>query len=191
MTDTAARSATLRSVLRAATADDHAALDALVLTDCGPDGLLDVPAWGDVLRALEASHRAVERIISHHDITGSGHAPKADLAAADLAALGLAPTAPPVLDCADDLAAVAGLLYVVEGSMLGARALDRLVAPEAPRAFLRAYGEGAADNWRRTLGWIQTHGSEDGSVTAAKAAFAMVSDTVARCLGGGRTGAVR
>lgn len=61
---------------------------------------------------------------------------RAGLLAADLADLGAAPPAPPPAPLAADPAAVAGALYVIEGSRLGGRFLARQVGKELPRRYL-------------------------------------------------------
>lgn len=55
---------------------------------------------------------------------------------ADLAALGRAPPVSTPFALADDDAAVAGTLYVVEGSRLGGRMLAQRVAPGLPTSYL-------------------------------------------------------
>lgn len=56
--------------------------------------------------------------------------------AADLAALDAALPAPAPVPLADDPAAIAGALYVIEGSRLGGRFLARQVGEGLPRAYL-------------------------------------------------------
>lgn len=66
-------------------------------------------------------------------------------------AIDIQPVAAPRLD---DAAAIAGALYVVEGSRHGARHLRRLVPDDAPSAFLDA--DQVQGNWAKLLDRIDT-----------------------------------
>ncbi|MCX8016629.1 MAG: biliverdin-producing heme oxygenase [Rhodocyclaceae bacterium] len=138
------------ALLRAATREAHHALDHHPLLAPLVRPGLNLADYGRALASLHAPQAALERLLA-------GFAPAADfpprLAAleADLAALGLAPqplrATPP--EAADEAARI-GLLYVLEGSNLGAAVIARQLArhlPDAPRAFFGG-GSGAA-RWER------------------------------------------
>ena len=107
---------TRRFALRAETADAHAALDAAV----GP--LADVAAYRRYLRGLHAF-----RVTAEARLAGAAWepVPLAALIAADMADLGVEARAPVALDAPGGASEALGLAYVLEGSALGARLLQR------------------------------------------------------------------
>lgn len=161
---------TVRRHLLEATRALHTRLDAAVMAEVN-EGALDERTYGRLLRAFEAGHRSAEAHLGSLDTAEVGYRPKAHLAAADLADLEVAVAAPPILDLADGTAARAGVLYVVEGSTLGARELAKVVPACLPRRFLHAYGEETVQRWRSTLQWIERHGDAVSTPAAAVATF--------------------
>ena len=146
----------LRDHLRAATAESHAALDATVAAF----GLGTPAGYAAFLTASAVALGPLERGL---ELAGVGawlpdwprRARRGGLAR-DLAMLGKAP--PPVREPASvpSPAFAAGLLYVLEGSRLGARFLARQVRAAGaglPLAYL-THGEGE-DLWRSFLVWLE------------------------------------
>jgi len=145
----------LRDRLRVATTDNHAALDAAVSgwrlqTASGYGAFLSASA-----AALSPLEHALERAGVGSWLPDWPARARGAALAQDLAALGLsAPTSEPA-DVASP-AFGAGLLYVLEGSRLGARFLARQVRAadtDLPLAYL-THGEGQ-DLWRSFLVWLE------------------------------------
>jgi heme oxygenase len=146
---------TVRQVLRTATADLHAVVDARFSTDFGVDSQAYgrfLTALGSVVLPLEAAFEAagVERLLP--DWPQRRRAPSLRL---DLETLGVPvpvplPLAPPRSD-----ARLFGMLYVLEGSRLGGKLLLRRVVatPDAKvRSATRYLGHGdGRDLWRPFL----------------------------------------
>lgn len=161
----------LRDRLRAATSQDHAALDAVaaawrIETPAGYAAFLQASAL-----ALTPLELALERAGVEIWLTDWPHRARRNALAQDLAALGL-PT--PVFEAASvpSPAFGAGLLYTLEGSRLGARFLARQVrggGGDPPMAYL-SHGDGEP-LWRSFLTWLED-GVKVGSRTDAAEAGA-------------------
>jgi len=144
----------LRDRLRAATTDSHAALDATV----SGWRLQSATGYGAFLSASAAALAPLEQALERAGVAEwlpdwPTRARRAALAE-DLAALGLSGPAFAPAEVSSP-AFGAGLLYVLEGSRLGARFLSRQVrAADAglPLAYL-THGEGQ-DLWRSFLTWL-------------------------------------
>ncbi|PZQ47304.1 MAG: hypothetical protein DI556_17685 [Rhodovulum sulfidophilum] len=105
----------LRGLLRAETADLHARLDAEA-------AFTDLRGYGRYLRGTRRFRHAVEQGLGGDE--GWRPTRLADLAAADLADLGIAEEAPDLAPGRrPDASAAWGVFYVLEGSALGARFL--------------------------------------------------------------------
>ena len=143
----------LRERLRAATAESHAALDATVSafgveTPAGYAAFLAGSA-----AALVPLELGLERVGVGAWLPDWPRRARREALARDLAALELAPPASEPARIPSP-AFGAGLLYVLEGSRLGARFLVRRAgAAGAPRAYL-THGEGE-DLWRSFLIWLE------------------------------------
>ena len=103
--------------LRAASAPDHARVDA-----CFPRGLEDAATYRRYLRGMHGLLSALARACPR---LADEYAPMREALAADLEALGSTPPAPPGLPPITDEAARLGARYVIEGSAMGARLLQR------------------------------------------------------------------
>lgn len=144
----------LRDRLRAATSDDHAALDVIVT-----GWRIETPiGYGAFLTASYAALAPLELALEEAGVVQhlpdwSQRARRAALAA-DLAELGLpAPSFEAAQIPSADFAA--GLIYVLEGSRLGAKFLARQVRAAGaglPLSYL-THGEGQ-DLWRSFLAWL-------------------------------------
>jgi heme oxygenase len=80
--------------------------------------------------------------------------------------------APPgaAFQASDDPAAIAAILYVLEGSRLGGNILAKRVGPGLPRSYLASASD--AQSWRRTLSRLEDHIHDDETRKAAtEAAF--------------------
>lgn len=110
---------------------------------------------------------------------GAELAPRRPFILADLSALNECPDAPlPALDIAPSAAAYLGVLYVIEGSRLGARMLARQLDPALPGTFFA--DRGRAMDWRGLLALIAgvSPAAQQQLVTAATATFAVFLSAV-------------
>ena len=167
--------------LRTATAADHTRVEtALDLLD--PD--LTVARLRDTVGRLHAFWVAAERGLDAwaarepHEAAAIGwhRRRRAGLFAADLTALGgrgaaPAPGLPPVADTAGAL----GRLYVLEGSTLGGRIIDRHLAtvPALTGVRVRAfspYGHDTGRMWHAVRAAVRQHAAEHGSAERMVAA---------------------
>lgn len=154
--------------LRAATAADHDAVDAgfgrYDLTDAG-DYRAFLIAHARALPAVEAWLRGIPGLPAFRN--------RADLLAADLAALGEAVPAPMMFEAAPNTAAGWGAMYVMEGSRLGGIMLSRSVPEGMPSAYLGA--KHLPGEWRGLLAAIDAQPADDAwieqAIVGAKAAF--------------------
>ena len=146
--------------LRRATAEAHARLEAA----------LDLPA-----RLVDADERRrlVSRFLSLHESAEArlepwsrarpeleaATRPPAPLIRADLALLGGAPQPAPLAPAVDSLGRALGWHYVLEGSALGGRVIEREMARRGldPRglSFLNPYGEQTGVRWRGLVDLIE------------------------------------
>jgi heme oxygenase len=177
--------------LRAETRADHERLERAVRLTA-PDV---TPAdYRTYLARMYGVHAPLERdVFAAVTATGSSSAAALDLDARrripalerDLEALGVNHAALPLhpsLPRADGPAALLGILYVIEGSTLGAAPLRRALRARLPRelalapAYLAAYGEQTAARWHALRGVIAEEaakrGQEDALVRAARDTFA-------------------
>ncbi len=140
--------------MRAATSNDHAALDAIVT-----GWRIETPiGYGAFLTASYAALAPLELALEQAGVAQQlpdwAQRTRRAALAADLAQLGLeVPSFQPAEVSSPE--AVAGLLYVLEGSRLGAKFLARQVRAAGaglPLAYL-THGEGQ-DLWRSFLAWL-------------------------------------
>jgi len=173
-----------RDRLRAATQDQHGALDAMIGERQHFSSRAGYGCW---LRGGYAFHRAIHRALA---TSGLYPAPSLEnlrrrthLLADDLRDLGLTPDTPltplPVL-AAPDMAAALGILYVTEGATLGARVLLlRARALGLDATFGARHLSFAAQSylpWRDFLGTLEASNldspGEQRMIDAARQAFA-------------------
>jgi heme oxygenase len=175
----------LRNILKAATAADHAQLDATL-------GALDLSTVAGYRRFLEINAAALlplERSLEGAGVRAMlpdwGDRARTEAILTDLARLGGKPgrlNAPELTD----RAAMLGTLYVLEGSRLGAAYLLRTVRQcsdplvSVNTAFL---GHGAGRHfWPQYLAVLESHAdelAEDDLVLSARAAFDLFADAAA------------
>jgi heme oxygenase len=172
---------TVRQLLRAATADLHAAVDARFSADFDSGGAAYgrfLTALGSVVPPLEAALEAagVERLLQ--DWQRRRRSPFLQW---DLRTLGLAVPAPlPVVPPRGE-AGLFGMLYVLEGSRLGGKLLLRraLASPEPRvRAATRYLGHGdGGELWRAFVERLEASAavacSPDAAIAGAREAFAL------------------
>lgn len=145
----------LRDRLRAATAQDHAALDAVAAAF----DFESISGYGRFLSASAAALTPLELALERAGVAAwlddwPDRSRRAALSN-DLVALGLALPAL-AAEPTPSRGFGVGLLYVLEGSRLGARFLARRVrraAPGLPTGYL-GHGD-EADLWRSFLGWLE------------------------------------
>lgn len=167
------------TALRAATAADHAMVDARF-------GALRLDDPADYRRMLRAHARALPALESAlirlaesgrvADTAWPAWRPRTPALLADLAALGV--TAPETLDCAvDEEAAGWGALYVAEGSRLGGQLLARAVPATLPSAYLSA--RHLPGEWRGLLAAMEARaarapaGWQADAIAGARTTFAL------------------
>ncbi|MBR0873771.1 biliverdin-producing heme oxygenase [Bradyrhizobium tropiciagri] len=174
----AGRPPSLRSVLKAATATDHAKLDAML-------GAFDLCSLAGYRRFLEINAAALLPLEGALVAAGVrdlvpdwSRRARSRAMLADLAAIGgtVRPLDPPILI---DRPAMLGTLYVLEGSRLGAahllKRIDRTAGPRIRTA--TAYlGHGAGQHlWPSFLALLESHASElsaeDDIIEPARRAF--------------------
>jgi heme oxygenase len=140
--------------LREGTRDAHEALDGLFarfdLSDAAGYAAF-LSAHAQALLPLEAALDAAgaDRVMPDWPARRRGA-----LLIADLAALGIAPPAPGTVPPLDSPAAIAGALYVVEGSRLGGKFLARQVASDLSKHYLSPHQ--ASGMWTKLLAQIDT-----------------------------------
>ncbi|MFO1047858.1 MAG: biliverdin-producing heme oxygenase [Geminicoccaceae bacterium] len=174
-----------RHALRERTADTHAALDSRV-------GLLDtLDRYAGYVRGMHAFRAPVEGALADTALPGwfAGWRPLAlgPAILADLADLGLqAPDfAAGTLPCLDDASSLLGVLYVLEGSSLGARLLYRqaraLGLSEQHGARHLALQTADSQSWRSFVTLLERHPELDleRAVGGAIATFALAHDAFA------------
>lgn len=179
----------MRSTLRAATAEDHGRVDAFFR-----NGLRDLRDYRVYLRGFHAAIAgvapALEAALARSPWARWPQRERVDALASDLRALGLTPlpdSRPPPLDGA---AAAVGALYVIEGSALGARLLIEDVRglgtdPAHGARFLHLHaGDAAARRWHAFVQCLEAAGfdarEERGMMAAAAAMFAYAEQEFTR-----------
>ena len=155
----------LRSTTSAAHARVDAAFSGFALDEAGSYrsflvahaiALFPIEAW---LRARE------ETVLAGWPMRYRASALEDDLGKLDAAA-------PPgaAFQASDDPAAIAAILYILEGSRLGGNILAKRVGQGLPRSYLASASD--AQSWRRTLSRLDDHIHDDETrKTAAEAAF--------------------
>jgi heme oxygenase len=171
--------------LRAATQDHHAVVDGLF----SRFDLADPGGYAGFLRAQADAFLPVERALdaarAETVLPDWPSRRRGALLIADLAALGEAgPDEGEALPL-DDAAAILGAAYVLEGSRLGGKMLQRLVAEGQPMAFLTAPLPPGA--WRAFLdgldGRLGTADEQQVAIESARTVFARFRDAARRELG--------
>lgn len=164
---------TVRSRLRAATAEAHARVDRAF-------SRFDLARRDSYARFLQA-HAAA--LLPLEPALDAGAAPalgigwearrRGDALRADLAALGAEPPEAEDLTPITEPAAALGTIYVLEGSRLGGSLIKRSVPNDFPAAFL---APGPADGWRALLAALEDRLADaalrDEAIAAARAVFA-------------------
>jgi len=177
---------TLHARLRDATQPDHLRLE-------GELRLLEEPlTQGRTLRLLARFHGfhrawepALEGVIPDHLLNARLKLP---LLERDLRSLGAGDdflrTLPACADAASlcrDEASAAGSLYVLEGSTLGGRVINRVLSgapwyPATGLAYWDPYGAATGSRWKETLGYLESlpSGWSDEVIASACATFALL-----------------
>lgn len=181
---------TLHAKLREATKNLHRRLDHHPLLAPLVQPGLDQRRYGDTLLALYGVHAPLEEAIAA--FFGRQHPGKFDYASrsktpaltADLAELRRVPlpTTVPIHEIGS-LAESVGVLYPLEGSMLGAQVILRQLqtgsGDHLPTRFFSCYGDQAHVRWRDFLTWADTHcpaAQHDVAIAAAQQVFTTIAD---------------
>ena len=178
----------LRDLLRARTADGHAALEATPLMRAFASGIGDSRYAHDYLSRQYRLHRACETALAPSipaDVAVVRLA-KCDWLAEDLRQFDQVPAGPAVaVPAVDSWASALGMLYVIEGSTLGLQKVRRDVLATGSAGwlvasrFVRGYGDATATHWREFIRLLEAlparHWSD--AVDAAMGTFAAFLDT--------------
>lgn len=194
MTETRTDNDTLHAKLREATRNLHRRLDHHPLLAPLVQPGLDQRHYGDALLALYGVHAPLEEAIAtffnrqHPGIFDYASRSKTPALTADLAELGRTPSPTsrsitvPVQEI-NSLAESVGVLYPLEGSMLGAQVILRQLqtgsGDHLPTRFFSCYGDQAHVRWRSFLAWADTHcpaAQHDIAIAAAQQVFTTIAD---------------
>lgn len=167
-----------RALLRSATEDAHARVDAAF----GRFDLGTRAGYRTFLLAQAAAHLPVEEALDSAD--AGGVIPdwparrRAGLLRADLAALDAPVPDRGDIAVPDDAASIAGMVYVLEGSRLGGAMLRTRVAPGSPLGFLAA--PAPPGSWRALLARLDEvladPPARERATGAARATFALFEE---------------
>jgi heme oxygenase len=177
----------IRHVLRSETADDHERLHRMAAFDGLATGDMSRARYCDLMLGLHGFHAGFE-VVAAETLALVGPAfpehglpPRGALLAADLARLGVAvdrDRPPPLLPRPTGPEALAGMFYVVDGSMLGAAVLEapaRRIAGAEGAGYWRWCREHGAARWRSLCGLLAAvcddPARQAGAVEAARATF--------------------
>ena len=181
----------LRAALFEATQDIHRALDARVALISAPATFGGASGYGVYLGSTWAFRRSVEEVMARMQARDAalGWSAQMILPEIDLDLCDLSLPAPVelhrLLEVETDRSSFAGVLYVIEGSSLGARVLSRRAAS---LGFGPAYGArhlarqvAEPGRWQRFLGWLESGDFDrDLAVSAAIKTFQLAQE----CHGG-------
>lgn len=180
--------------LREATREAHHRLDhhPLLAPLLRPD--LSLPAYGRALAALHGAECTYAQLLDQAIDTLAApyrYRPRLGALEADLRSLGVEPwpwSGPPG-QAPDTLAALVGMLYVLEGSSLGGQVLMRVVArtlPTAPVSFFSAADAGTRwSHFQRFAASTIRSADIDTAIDAARAVFAGYIEHLDHCLARG------
>lgn len=150
--------------------------------------------YAHALQTLEAFFRVWEPAVEKTHGLGAvvndmPERAKLPLLDADLAAVDVPAVTTPLTSPTLDIPAALGALYVLEGSTLGGRVIERHVrqtldiSPESGGSFFHGYGEGTGPMWQafgRSLeAWVAQHGKGAEVVSGANACFTWLGDWLA------------
>lgn len=189
------RGLSVRSTLRAATHDDHQALEETAIMRALTSDRLARDRYAEILRVLLGWYLSAEPLI--HDILANTGVPEVDERRKtpwlrnDLILLegywGRVETAPPLrLGSVEE---ALGALYVIEGSTLGGAVIvgdlrERLGDPGAPVRFFENYGTERGRMWRVFLDHLEVALAKpaalEAGITGALAAFRSLRSWVER-----------
>ncbi|MBK7000456.1 MAG: biliverdin-producing heme oxygenase [Rhodoferax sp.] len=185
---------TLHAKLREATKNLHRRLDHHPLLAPLMQPGLDQRRYGNALLALYGVHAPLEDALAaffnqrpgKFDYFDYASRSKASALKADLAQLGRPPipiTVP--AHAIGSLAESVGVLYPLEGSMLGAQVILRQLqlqtksGSDLPVRFFSCYGDQAHVHWRSFLAWADIHcpaAQHDVAIAAAQRVFNTIAD---------------
>ena len=159
------------------------------------DQLATHAGYAHALQTLEAFFRvwepAVEKTAGLSDVIADLPArAKLPLLDADLEAIDARAVTTSLPIPSLNIPAALGALYVLEGSTLGGRVIERHVrqtldvSPERGGSFFHGYGEGTGPMWqsfgRALEQWVATHGNTAAVVSGANACFTWLGDWLAQ-----------
>ncbi len=189
MKETPAYDDTLHAKLREATKNLHRRLDHHPLLAPLVQPGLDQRQYGDALLALYGVHAPLEDALAtffnqRPGVFDYASRSKTSALKADLAQLGRTPipiTVP--AHAIGSLAESVGVLYPLEGSMLGAQVILRQLQTRSggdlPVHFFSCYGDLAHVHWRSFLAWADIHcpaAQHDVAIAAAQRVFNTIID---------------
>lgn len=156
-----------RDFLKDATARSHQRLDHSPVVIGLANGSLSTPAYAELMQAYYEFFVRWEKAMrrDHPDLIallGAERFEKSHWLEADLQILGSLPQNLEIavpLTVPGDLAGVAGVMYVVEGSTLGGMHLARRGAgfPMSAGTFYQGYGEATVERWKAFVDWLEAN----------------------------------
>jgi heme oxygenase len=185
---------TFRFTLRRATAARHAALDSHPALAALAAGRLDLEGYRRLMAAFHGFYLGHDPMVAEacrfHGLERHGfvYAPRSNLIAGDLASLGIPPVplGHPAMHPIASAASLAGLLYVIEGSMLGGGVLSRSTAALLARNNARGDSywqwcrDAGASRWAMTCRMIEEIAANEEArremIAGAEAAFDAFGD---------------
>ena len=189
----AERTLRLRHLLRESTGEVHEALHRLPCFARLADATIGRAEYARLLQRMEEFYAAADPALGaaarrfEAATGGEVHHPRAPLLARDLAALDLTPKwrRASAFPSPDSPAALAGALYVVDGSLLGGAVLGRAVAQldwPAPASYWRWAGAEGPAIWWRTVALLGRVDDGEASRRAAAASAEATFRAFAACM---------
>ena len=172
-------------MLRSATATEHERVDAAF----GSYLLADRAHYTAFLKAQAEAFLPVEAAIDQAQpeqvMSDWADRRRAPLLKRDLAALGVTAESVAEFPIPNSPEALLGAIYVLEGSRLGGKFLERQIGDDFPREFLSAHDSAS---WRQLVGVIddrlQSPAQIDAAIASAKSVFAFFENGALRHIRG-------
>ena len=181
--------ASVTQLLRAATTEAHERLHHSSMLGAFEAGTTDAGGYADIMQVFLDYYRAVDPVVinamaEHAASAAFSYIPRAGLFARDIAALPVGPSLAPVeyvVPAINSPAELAGVVYVIEGSILGGAGLDRAAravlkgdTPEG-RSYWQWCRSNAGKRWKETRSFIDElvpgHEGHASAVAAATTHF--------------------
>jgi heme oxygenase (biliverdin-IX-beta and delta-forming) len=181
--------ASVTQVLRAATTEAHERLHHSSMLGAFEAGTTDAGGYADIMQVFLDYYRAVDPVVisamaEHAGGAQFSYIPRAELFARDIAALPILPSLAPVeyhAPAISNAAELAGVIYVIEGSILGGAGLDRAArtvlrdGTVEGRSYWQWCRSNAGKRWKEARSFIDalvcSHAGQASAVAAATTHF--------------------